>query len=501
VDMCVGETAMLLAEACHLLGPSLDDVSPVIRQRVRREVTTRLVEPVVAHDDWFWGRGRHNWSTWIAANTLGAGSYLLEDRALDRELVWTLMGLVDRFLARYGEDGGCDEGPQYWTVAGGMVLLFLECLRDRSGGRIDLYGEEKIRNIGRYMVTAHLSGPFFTNFADTMPRVKVHPERLWRFGERCDDRRLKNLALLAMRGYELDAPVAEADSGTFGEDLGSFLRQLWWLDAEAKPTPLPRERHTWLPSIEVMVAREEDREDLGLVLAAKAGHNTESHNHLDVGQVIVLLDGRPALVDVGTGCYSGKNFSPARYDIWYVGTEAHGAPVINGHGQQAGPGFGHLAERTVHSGFSEEVWHAAENVRCTGDEARSELSMDMAACYADDAGIHRVHRTIGLSRGDDPAIDIVDDITVREGPLAVDLTLVSPLPATKPLAGVIHLDCGDRLLELRHPEDMDSVLDEKKLDDELLREAWGDLLTLIRLTLNVERASAAYEIHLRAVPR
>ena len=40
---------------------------------------------------------------------------------------------------------------------------------------------------------------------------------------------------------------------------------------------------SYLPKIQVMVAREFSHPGKGLVLAAKGGHNDEGHNHNDVG--------------------------------------------------------------------------------------------------------------------------------------------------------------------------------------------------------------------------
>ena len=64
---------------------------------------------------------------------------------------------------------------------------------------------------------------------------------------------------------------------------------------EAEPAqPLPRD--VWLPDIQVMTARDRAGNADGFYVAAKGGHNAESHNHNDVGHCIVFIGGKPLIV-------------------------------------------------------------------------------------------------------------------------------------------------------------------------------------------------------------
>ena len=89
----------------------------------------------------------------------------------------------------------------------------------------------------------------------------------------------------------------------------------------------------------MMAARERPGASEGLYVAAWGGHNAQSHNHNDVGNVIVFADGRPLLVDVGVGEYTAKTFSPQRYDIWTMQSGWHNLPAINGADQRDGASF------------------------------------------------------------------------------------------------------------------------------------------------------------------
>ena len=57
----------------------------------------------------------------------------------------------------------------------------------------------------------------------------------------------------------------------------------------------------WLPDIQVMVSRDKASSTEGLYIAAKAGHNQESHNHNDVGNFMVFYNGKPLLIDFNIG--------------------------------------------------------------------------------------------------------------------------------------------------------------------------------------------------------
>jgi len=89
-----------------------------------------------------------------------------------------------------------------------------------------------------------------------------------------------------------------------------------WARAKELLKTEPREpltRDFWLPELQVMGARSFEGSKPGLYVAAKGGHNAESHNHNDVGNFIVYADGYPALIDVGVETYTAKTFSLAYF--------------------------------------------------------------------------------------------------------------------------------------------------------------------------------------------
>jgi hypothetical protein len=102
--------------------------------------------------------------------------------------------------------------------------------------------------------------------------------------------------------------------------------------------PLPRD--VWLPEIQVMLARDQVGSSERLCLAAKGGHNAESHNYNDVGNFIVYIDGKPAIVDAGVETYTRKTFSAERYTIWPMQSGYHSLlPTVDGLMQSPGRAF------------------------------------------------------------------------------------------------------------------------------------------------------------------
>jgi len=74
----------------------------------------------------------------------------------------------------------------------------------------------------------------------------------------------------------------------------------------------------------------------GLFLGAKGGNNDENHNHNDVGNFVLYLDGEPAIIDVGVATYTNRTFGKDRYKLWYMQSQWHNLPSINGVMQHEG---------------------------------------------------------------------------------------------------------------------------------------------------------------------
>jgi hypothetical protein len=470
VDLFAAETGSLLAWTLYLLEPGLGRCSYLLPARLRREIETRIIEPALAHDDYWWmgltnpAKKLNNWTPWIVSNWLACA--LLTDNHDGRRAasLYKAAGCLDHFLVLMPADGGCDEGPSYWGRAGASVLDGLELLKSVSGGRLTFYQDPLIRALGRYIVAVHIAGDWFVNFADAGARLKLHAHSIYGYGVRTDDAELMQLG--AFLGQQ-------RDGGGFGSDLNRALQALFRFPiASSVETPAPCVRDAWLPDTELVAARDRAGAPQGWFVAAKGGHNGESHNHNDIGTFIVFRDGAPLLVDAGVGEYTRQTFGPERYTLWTMRSAYHNLlPVFDGVEQQPGRAF--------------RARHAAVDA----DDDRMRFTLDIQEAYPPEAGLKRWRREITLLRGDHVTVTDAYELTAD----AAAITLLLLTPSRPEIAAANRV----RLLPQMLPgavasaggwltfsgEGLKLATEEIPIEDSRLSPVWGRRLHALRLVL------------------
>lgn len=412
VDLFAAETSALLAWVDYLLGARLDEISPLVRPRIAREINARILTPYRKRDDWGWmgfgGNRVNNWNPWINSNILATALLMETDETQRKATVFKAMRSLDCFIDSYPQDGGCDEGPNYWGRAGGSLLDCLELLRSASGGQIDVYDEPLIGEIGRFIYRVQIDGDYFVNFADASAVVLPPAGAVYRYGQRIGDEGLMRLGAWVADRQDLFCRSSKQARTERLESMGRLLSTLFSLDElVAIPPQPPLPRDVWLPEIQVMVARDRGGTSQGLYVAAKGGHNAESHNHNDVGNFIVYVDGRPLIVDAGVETYTRQTFGPERYTIWTMRSDYHSLlPTIDGAVQL--PGRASAARETSY--------------QMNEDLAR--FSLDIAEAYGPEAKLGRYLRTITLRRGQ--AVDVTDRYTLTAPVGEIVLALLTP---------------------------------------------------------------------------
>ncbi len=487
VDLFAAETAALLAWTDYLLADRLDTVSPVIRPRLTREIDQRLLTPCLERDDYWWmgfrlrpdGRRVNNWNPWICSNWLACLLLVEQDEARRVQSLSKCLLALDNFIDPYPRDGGCDEGPSYWGRAGASLFDNLELLYRATNGAIDLYNEPLIQEIGRFIHRVHIAEDYYINFADAPALVYPDAMLVYRYGLRIGDEQLMALgAWLAERQAVQDGggdESAEQKAGALKKRNvpTSMARRLPALFAlHTLPTtpaapPLPRD--TWLPEIEVMVARDQEGNADGLFVAAKGGHNAESHNHNDIGNFVIYVDGKPVIVDAGVETYTAKTFSDRRYEIWTMQSAYHSLlPTLDGVQQLPGANY------------------KATDVSYQANEAGATLALNLATAYPPEAKIDRWQRTVTLQRGQ--AVQIEDAYTLSAQPNTIELSLVTPCAVDVTTAGVIRF--GERLVlggrvagtgQLTYDAIFTVTTEIIPITDERLGGTWGESLTRIVL--------------------
>jgi hypothetical protein len=473
VDLFAAETGESLAWTYYLLGEQLDRASPLVCRRIRVEIDRRILTPCLERDDFGWmgfsGGRVNNWNPWCNSNWLACTLLVEPNEARRVKAVARIVRSLDHFFEAYADDGGCDEGPGYWGRAPASLFDCLELLHSATKGAIDVYDKPLVKEMGRYIYRVHIADDYFVNFADAS--AKVHPagELVYRYGRRIGDDRLASFGAYV---YAKDRGEGAGFLGKGGYSVGRYLAEVFH-DAEVRAAPAqpPLVRDAWLDGIQVMTARCTEGTTKGFFLAAKGGHNAESHNHNDVGNFIVYRDGRPVLIDAGVETYSRKTFSSQRYQIWTMQSAYHNLPTIDGMMQSPGRQF------------------AARAVRYEADGDHAQFQLDLAGAYPKQANVKSWERTIRLNRGKD--IVISENYSLEKPAKEITLSLLTPCRASVPKDGQLLLQTVDG------PEPRPSVrvwFDSGKLkpvletipvEDGHLRSVWPEQLT--RILLKAER--------------
>ncbi len=478
VDLFAAETGSLLAWTSYLLGDRLDQVSPLVQQRLRNEVTRRILDPCLARDDFWWmgfidvrGRRVNNWNPWVCSNWLAANLLLEADNDRRTAATAKIMAALDKFIDPYPRDGGCDEGPNYWGRAGASLFDNLELLYSVSNGAIDVYSEPLIQEIGRYIYRAHIADDYYLNFADASAIVQPDSLLTMRYGQRIGDADMSMFgAWLAQRQKVMQAGIVQGP-GDVPTSLGRALPALFALGSlSTTPTAAPLPEIVWLDEIQVMVARDQAGSSSGWFVAAKGGHNDESHNHNDIGAFVIYLDGAPLLVDAGVETYTAKTFSDQRYEIWTMQSDYHSLlPTLDGVQQLPGARV------------------AARDAAMANDGPHASFSLEIADAYPSEAKLTSWRRAVRLERG--KGVQIGDNYTLAGAvgnmrmslltPCAVDLTTPGQIrlgerdfgAGRTSAKGVVYYDAG---LFRATSEDI-------AITDERMQPVWGDSLTRIVL--------------------
>jgi hypothetical protein len=465
IELFSAETASLLAWTYYLLQTKLNGISVMVGERIQLEVRKRILEPFLTRNDFWWmgfnqQRMLNNWTPWCNSNCLSVFLLLEDDPERREAAVIKTMRSLDHYIDRLHSDGGCEEGPKYWIYGGGMLFDCLELLYDASGGKINVYQEPKIGQIGRYIYKAYINDSFYVNFADSTPKIQLPSELAYRFGRRIGDDRLSGLGAL-----ELKKQREEATNFEFPTMFRMLPALFHYAEIEQFTGESPYIRDAWLDGIQLMVAREQQNSIRGLYLAAKGGHNDESHNHNDIGQFIVYCNGSPMIIDPGVLTYTSKSFFAERYTIWAMQSGYHNVPAINGIGQMNGRQY------------------RATDVKFLFDNRAASLSLNIASAYPESAKIRSWIRTIRLIRDSSPYIEIKDEYHLEQVTDDIALNLMTPhSPQFEEAGSVILQDENSNQIRIQYNREMYTVTSEKiSLEDEIMRDAWGNHLYRIQL--------------------
>lgn len=392
IDLFSAATGASLAVVYHFCHDIFDKVNPVLNKRLLHEIDRRILRPFMNEGNrrqianWTGLRGDrvNNWNPWIISNILITCSLVSEDIDIREAVVTACLPMLDCFTSFYQEDGACNEGPGYWDAAGAAYFDALQILYKMTDGDVCLFQEPLVRKMGEYEVKVVVHDEYVLSFADGAGKLCPNPVVLYNWGVLCNSEMMKSFGQNRLNG---EVPKIPTNTKLFFHPYRVFCH--FAMDKLPKCAFVAPEKF-WFDGVVIAGSREKSVTDQGLFLALKGGHNGESHNHNDVGNVLVYGDGKPIFLDAGSGTYTKRTFSDGRYTIWSMCSDYHNVATINGITQEKGAKA-----------------HSCDHVY---EEKSGKLTMNLKYAYPETADIASYTRSAVLK---DSRITITDDIALN----------------------------------------------------------------------------------------
>ena len=397
----------------------------------------------------------NNWNPWCNFNVLTAALLTSDDYDLKVRLMRKSLTSVDQFINYYKSDGGCEEGPTYWDHAPGKMLEFLELTQKASNGNINIFGNELIKRMGKYIATTYIGGGYYLNFADANAINKGLPDIVYRYGKAINDKQLSDF------GAYLSQEISKMPEvgGTLDASLQKFLI---WEEMKKVTSRNFSADHFWLDGIQIAGGRSKNGSTDGFYFGAKGGNNNESHNHNDIGSFILYFNGDPIIIDAGVGTYTSKTFSSKRYELWNMQSAYHNLPVINGFQQTAGSKY------------------MASDVKFQNVKNTLNFSLNIAKAYPNEARCKNWIRTYKFNRKS--GLTITDKVELDSiiNPNNINFLVAGKIEEVS--KGRLKLNGkNESLIFVYNPKLFNYSVEKIEIDDERLSKVWGE--SIYRLSL------------------
>lgn len=467
IDLTSGDLGSLLSWTYYFFHSEFDKVNPVISERLRHELQERILDTYMKEDRFWWmafhykpGTLVNNWNPWCNSNVLQCFLLLENDKETLAKAVYRTMVSVDKFINYTHSDGACEEGPSYWGHAAGKMYDYLQLLYDGTGGKISLFDQPMIRNMGEYIARSYVGNGWVVNFADASAKGGGDAPIIFRYGKAVGSDVMMQYAAYLSSLSKQKAPSS-------GRDIFRTLQSIFYAkDMEQVKPVYESPAYTWYPETEFCYMTNKS----GLFFAAKGGYNNESHNHNDAGTFSLYLHTTPVFIDAGVGTYTRQTFSSERYTIWTMQSNYHNLPMINGVPQSFGAKY-----KATDVSFNPKS---------------STFSANIATAYPEEAGVNKWLRSYTLGKGE---LKIKDTFTLNE---LKDFNRVNFLTWGQvdiATPGVVAIEVNGEKINLQYDKNtFTPSLETITLDDPRLSNVWGKEIYRLSLTAKKKALSGTY---------
>ena len=363
------------------------ELEPELRSLIAKTLEDRIIghfEKMVngsVGQDWL--KGKMNWNPVCMEGVVG--TLLAADIGNQRRtnLLSKAIFYSRNYEKGFSSDGYCSEGLAYWSYGFSYYMRMAFKLREISGGKINLMEHPKFRAIADFPNRLMLADDIYPAYGDSdafarTPRSELALAALL----------LGNTPVFALK-------VPPAPSG----NLGQMFLDILAAGKKSRGTDMVQERRSLagFPDSDVYVLRPAPKSSCRLAVSFKGRHNQEEHNHNDVGNYVISVDGGcPVIIDPGFTAYTRKTFSSERYSSRIINSYGHSVPRIDGQLQSAG--------RNTEALLLEK--------KIAGDSA--EVAYDIRNAYREIPGIIRLKRTFFYSRSDTGRFQVTDEARFKQ---------------------------------------------------------------------------------------
>lgn len=332
IDLFAAETAFSLAEIISIPESKL---SASVCEKARKEVFRRVLDPFMESEFPYssWETSKMNWCAVCCGSVGAAAIYLMQkDRARSDKLLKRINSSIMNYIEGFSDDGACLEGLGYYTYGMSFFAAYADLMYRYSEGKVDLFENEKLKNIALFQQKCFLTGSVTVSFSDSQQDEKY---------------RVGLTSYLSKRYSEVEFPDTALAAGLETDNCYRYVilsRDYFWTKQHTDPVDPEIEWHTVLPHAQWSICKSRNN----CVLAAKGGHNDEPHNHNDVGSFIYACEGESVLADLGAGEYTKDYFNENRYKNICCRSLGHNVPLIDGKEQRDGAEY--RASRFVSDG-------------------------------------------------------------------------------------------------------------------------------------------------------
>ena len=335
IDIFAASAGFSLAEIKNLFK---DRFPSLITDRITYELRRRIIDPYLTRK-FFWEKHDNNWTA-VCTGAVG-GVLIYEAPELYYENQKRIHDSMECYLASYKDDGMCVEGVGYWGFGFGFFSSFAMLERELTGGKVDLFNNPKVKEIAKFLQKTFLQKEVLLTYGDCSIKQNYFfylPHML-----------------RGIYGDEIEKLPRDIAIVKDNTHLNFLLRSVIYFSADNISDDVRIYVTYCVPNSNYLI-----KITKGYGFTCKGGNNGESHNHVDVGNFIIVKDNKQIICDIGAGPYEDGYHFDKRYTFFHPSAQSHNLPIING-------------EYQSHFGIG--------NVTVDYDKDKDRASMDIAIAY------------------------------------------------------------------------------------------------------------------------